>query len=172
MKKSLHFLLLSLVPGFLIAQQTALTGKSIQDSLVLSHMPEWAKPVLEKSELVKNYKIQREFNPYYFEGDFNGDKLIDIAFFVENTIDHTKGLMFINGGKNLVFIVGCGNATDMGSSITWAKTWFVFRDRIARNASKKTLPLKTPAILLKGSKETNLVVYWSRNKYKTFLQQY
>jgi hypothetical protein len=60
----------------------------------------------------------------------------------------------------------------MGSSITWAKTWFIFRDRIVRNASKKTLPLKTPAILLKGSKETNLVVYWSRNKYKTFLQQY
>jgi hypothetical protein len=161
-----------LVSGFTLSQQPALTGKSIQDSLVLSHMPEWAKPVLEKSELVKNYKIQREFNPYYFEGDFNGDKLIDIAFFVENTIDHTKGLMFINGGKNLVFIVGCGNATDMGSSITWAKTWFIFRDRIVRNASKKTLPLKTPAILLNGSKETNLVVYWSRNKYKTFLQQY
>jgi hypothetical protein len=172
MKNMFNLFVTLLVSGFTLSQQTALTGKSIQDSLVLSHMPEWAKPVLEKSELVKNYKIQREFNPYYFEGDFNGDKLIDIAFFVENTIDHSKGLMFINGGKNLVFIVGCGNATDMGSSITWAKTWFIFRDRIVRNASKKTLPLKTPAILLKGSKETNLVVYWSRNKYKTFLQQY
>lgn len=172
MKTILHFSLISLFCSTVsVAQQTPVTGKSIQDSVVLNHMPEWAISVLEKSEIAKKHKILDDFNPYYFESDFNGDKFIDIAFFVENTVDHTKGVLIINGGKNITYVLGCGNTTQMGSSIEWAKHWMIFREKIMRDTARKSYPLKTPAIVLKGTKDYNMIIYWSRNKYKTLMQQ-
>lgn len=170
--KSLHLLSLTCLLSFSSpAQDATINGLSLQDSTVIANIPEWVKPILEKSETVKTHKIISTYNPLYFEADFTGDKLIDIAFFVENMVDHTKGMMIINSGKNLVYIVGCGNPTEMGSSFTSFPSWFVFRGKTIRNQSKKTVSITNPAILLKGTKETNLVVYWSRNKYKTFIQQ-
>ncbi len=175
MKNSLHFLSILLMLSFQSFGQepTAPTvnGLNLQDSIVLANIPEWIKPILEKSEIAKKYKISMNYNPYYFEADFTGDKFIDIAFFVVNTIDNTKGIMIINSGKNLVYIVGCGNPTELGASLIGFQSWFIFREKTIRNHSKKTVALKTPGILVKGKQETNMVVYWSKNKYKTFIQQ-
>ena len=170
--KSLHFILITCFFSFeSFAQDATLNGLSLQDSIVIANIPDWVKPVLEKSETVKTHKIIAAYNPLYFETDFTGDKLIDIAFFVENTVDHTKGLMIVNSGKNLVYIIGCGNPTEMGSSFTAFPSWFIFRGKTILNHSKKSVSITNPAILLKGKQETNLVVYWSKNKYKTFIQQ-
>lgn len=172
MKHSLNSLFILVLLSFSSrAQEASINGLTLQDSVVIANMPEWVKPILEKSDQVKTHKIISNYNPLYFEADFTGDKLIDIAFFVENTVDHTKGVMMINSGKNLVYIVGCGNPTEMGSSFTSFPSWFVFRGKTIRNQSKKTVSITAPAIQLKGEKETNLVIYWSKTKYKTFIQQ-
>ncbi len=172
MKRSLHFVLFICLFSFSsYAQDASITGLTIQDSTVIANMPEWVKPILEKSAQVKTHKIISSYNPLYFEADFTGDKLIDIAFFVENTVDHTKGVMIVNSGKNLVYIVGCGNPTEMGSSFTNFPSWFIFRGKTIFNQSKKKVSITNPAIQLKGTKETNLIIYWSKTKYKTFIQQ-
>jgi len=146
-------------------------GSAQTDSLTLENIPAWVKPVLEKSELAQKHQILTTFNPFYLEADFSGDKLDDIAFFVENKIDHSKGVLIINKGKNLVFVIGCGSPTDMGTSFAWGKRWFVFREKTIWNSGKKKVSIKYPGIQLKGSSETSLVIYWTGKKYKTFIQQ-
>lgn len=142
------------------------------DSLMMENIPEWVRPVLEKSELAQKHQILQNFNPFYLEADFNADKQDDIAFFVENKIDHTKGVMIINKGKNLVFIIGCGTQTDMGSSLTWAKRWFVYRNKsLWNNGTNKKASLKSPAIQLIRNEKDSMVIYWTGRKYKTFMQQ-
>ena len=142
------------------------------DSLTMENIPEWVRPVLEKSELAQKHQILQNFNPFYLEADFNADKQDDIAFFVENKIDHTKGVMIINKGKNLVFIIGCGTQTDMGSSLTWAKRWFVYRNKsLWNNGTNKKASLKSPAIQLIRNEKDSMVIYWTGRKYKTFMQQ-
>lgn len=169
MKKTLHLISFTLFVAFgSFGQDPTLNGLTLQDSATLANIPEWIKPVLEKSDIAKKYKIQMTCNPFYFELDLTGDKLMDIVFFVENTVDHTKGLMIINSGKNLAYIVGCGNPTELGASLHTMQSWLVYREKSIYNESKKTVPLKTPGILVKGKKETNMVVYWAKNKYKTF----
>lgn len=160
------------LPFIGFSQQPTTTGKSLQDSIVLSNTPLWVHAVLENSEIARKYKIIQKFNPFYFESDFNGDDLIDIAFFVENTIDQRQGLMIINSGKNNVYIVGCGNPTEMGMSLSWSKSWFVYREKTVRNATKKSVTLTAPGIFIKSSSDSNLLVYWSGSKYKTFAQIY
>lgn len=139
---------------------------------MMENIPEWVRPVLEKSELAEKHQILQNFNPFYLEADFNADKQDDIAFFVENKIDHTKGVMIINKGKNLVFIIGCGTQTDMGSSLTWAKRWFVYRNKsLWNNGTNKKASLKSPAIQLIRNEKDSMVIYWTGRKYKTFMQQ-
>lgn len=173
MKKSLLSLIGSgLLLTTLHAQDVTINnGWAIQDSVVKANTPKWVEPILEKSEIAAKHKILPAPNPYYFEADFTGDKSIDIAFFVENTVDHTKGVMIINNDKKLVYIIGCGSPTEMGSSLGNFPSWMIYREKTIRNQGKKTVAIKAPAIVLKGSKETNLAIYWSRTKYKTFIQQ-
>ncbi len=141
-------------------------------TLLQDNMPEWVKPILEKSDIAQKHTILTEFNPFYFEADLTGDNSVEMIFFVENKIDHTKGVMIVNSGKNLVFIVGCGNPTEMGSSLSWTKRWFVYRNRIIMNrGSNKKVTLKYPGIQLVGTGNSTLVIYWTGKKYKTFIQE-
>jgi len=138
-----------------------------QDSLILENTPLWVRPVLEKSEIAQKHTILTAFNPFYLESDFNGDKIDDIAFYVENKVDKSKGIMIVNKGKNSVYVVGCGSPTDMGSSLNWTKAMFVFREKNIRNEGKTRATLKYPAIQLTGHSRGSLVVYWVGKKYKT-----
>lgn len=168
MRKLTTLCLLSLSTFVLKAQEVSLNGLTLQDSIVQAHLPEWVKPILEKSELASKYKIQYANNPYYFELDLTGDKLMDIVFYVENIVDQTKGLLFINGGKNLIYVVGCGNSTELGVSLKKHQNWFVYRDRVIRNYANKTTSIKFPGIAYQESDKRGMVVYWAGKKYKTF----
>lgn len=150
------------------AQEVTLNGLTLQDSIVIAHLPEWVKPVLEKSELIAKHKIQYANNPYYFELDLTGDQIMDIVFYVENIVDHTKGLLIINGGKNLPYVLGCGNVTELGVNLKKHQHWFVYRERVVRNYDNKTTTIKFPGIAFQESDKRGMVVYWAGKKYKTF----
>lgn len=144
----------------------------VDSLLIQNNIPNWVKPVLEKSEMAQKHQILTDFNPFYFEADFTGDNQVDIAFFVENKIDKTKGIMIVNNVKNLVYVIGCGSPTDMGTNLSWTKRWFIYRNRyIMNDGNKKKITLKYPAIQLIRSETNSLVIYWNGKKYKTFIQQ-
>lgn len=156
-----------LASGISLGQPVTYNGLSLQDSLVINNLPEWVKPVLEKSEIAKFHKILAENNPFYFESDFTGDKTIDIVFYVENQVDKTRGYMFVNADKGMLYVIGCGNPTDMGVSINNIESWFVFRKRTITTISKKTQVIDTPGILVRNSRGRQMVIYWMRSKYKS-----
>jgi hypothetical protein len=163
------FYLLLVLTNTVWTQEPGHNGLTLQDSVVINCIPEWVKPILEKSDLAKNHKILQNNNPFYFEQDFTGDKTVDIVFVVENQTDHSKGLMIVNADKNLVYIIGCGTPTDLGTNLSAIHSWFVFREKSIRSPSGKTQPITSPGILIRGKRNATMVVYWSRNKYKTYL---
>lgn len=143
------------------------------DSVILENMPNWVRPVLEKSEFAKKYTIRTDFNPFYFEEDFNGDRVPDVAFIVENKVDHTQGIMIVNNVKNLIFVVGASGQTEMGSNLSWMIRWFVYREKTLRNTvDKKTVQIKYPGIQLIRNENNSLVIYWTGRKYKTFARNF
>lgn len=143
------------------------------DSLILENIPNWVRPVLEKSEFADKYTILTNHNPFYFEEDFNGDRVPDIAFLVENKVDHTKGVMIVNNVKNLIFVVGASGQTAMGSNLNWMVRWFVYREKTVRNTvDKKTVQIKHPGIQLIRNENNSLIIYWTGRKYKTFARNF
>lgn len=165
--KITQVLFLLLLAGSSFSQTITYNGLSLQDSLVINNLPEWVKPILEKSEIAKSHKILAENNPYYFESDFTGDKTIDIVFYVENQVDKSRGYMFVNADKGMLYVVGCGNPTDMGVSVKNITSWFIFRKKTITTISKKTQVITTPGVLVRDSKGRQMVIYWMRSKYKT-----
>jgi hypothetical protein len=161
-------LLLLLVFAHSVTAQDSLTPSRI---LLDKRIPAWVKPVIEKSEVAQNYTIIDTINPFYLEADFTGDKLDDIALFVESRIDQKKGVMIINRGKNVLFVLGGGKDIGMGDHVNWCNTWFVYRDKgLYQGIEKKKTVLKYPAIRLEKSEKVSLFIYWTGKKYKTYAQ--
>lgn len=144
---------------------------TLQETLLQRRIPSWVKSALEKSEAAQHYRITDTLNPFYLEADFTGDKLDDIAFFVENKQNGKKGVMIVNRGKNLVYVLGAGRDIGMGDHVNWCNTWFVYRDRgLFDGVGRKKATLKYPAIRLEKSERVSLFIYWSGKKYKTYAQ--
>lgn len=140
-------------------------------TLLDQRIPDWVKPVIEKSEVAQNYRIVDVINPFYLEGDLTGDKLEDIVFFVESKFDGKKGVLIINRGKNTLFVLGAGRDLGMSDHVNWCDRWFVYRDKgIFDGVSNKKIVLKYPAIQLKKSDKVSLFIYWTGKKYKTYVQ--
>jgi hypothetical protein len=165
--KTTHLLILvMLLTNQLFAQDTLPVP-----TLLDKRIPAWVKPILEKSEVAKNYTITDAINPFYLEADLTGDKLDDIVFFVESKFDGKKGVMIINRGKNTLFIMGAGKDLGMGDHVNWCQTWFIYRDKgLFDGTGHRKATLKYPAIRLEKSEKVNLYIYWTGKKYKTHIQ--
>lgn len=166
--KAISLVIVALFAGnFLLAQDSIPAA----DKLLDKRIPAWVKPVIEKSEVAKNYKITDGINPFYLEGDFTGDKLDDIVFFVESKVDGKKGILIINRGKNTVYVLGGGKDIGMGDHMNWCQSWFVYRDKgIFDGLGSRKVQLKYPAIQMVKSEKLNLFIYWTGKKYKTYVQ--
>lgn len=145
-----------------------------QDSTLNVRIPEWARNVLENNELIDNYEIVDTINPFYFEADFTGDELIDIAFLVKGKLNNQVGVFIINQGKNKAFVLGAGKSIGMGTNVSWCNNWFVYRKKHVYNFSKKKvkISLKNPAIQLVKDENTSIIIYWEKKRYKTALMKF
>lgn len=165
--KTILLLLVSLLFHATIQAQDSVKEVTLLDLRI----PAWVKPIIEKSDVAKNYTINDTLNPFYLEADFTGDKLDDIVLFVESKFDGKKGVMIINRGKNLLFVLGAGKDLGMGDHINWCNRWFIYRDKgLFDGLGKRKATLKYPAIRIEKSDRINLYIYWSGKKYKTYVQ--
>ncbi|MCH2224458.1 MAG: hypothetical protein MK066_06775 [Crocinitomicaceae bacterium] len=163
-------LLLTLTTFFFISNQCL----SQEDSLRISRTtPSWAWNAFQKTELKKNYTIIDSINPYYLESDFNGDEINDIALLVQNRHDKKIGILIINGGKNVCFIMGAGKQIGLGSDISWCEQWFIYRKKSAFNldAKVKKLILRNPSIEIRKNEDESIIIYWDRKRYSSYVQK-
>lgn len=148
------------------------TMVNAQDSTFYLHTPSWAGKVVRNSELAKGYEFLRDVNPFYFEEDFTGDGVQDIAFLVKEKLSGKRGVFIVNGGKNVSFVLGAGKDIGMGTDISWSERWFVYRDEWIYNFNdkKKKFRIEYPGVEVVKSETTSVVIYWSGRAYKTYIK--
>ena len=145
---------------------------SLNQEQLQQRIPEWAKKVVENSEIMKSYEILDEINPFYLEADFNADELVDIVFYVKGKLSQKNGVAIINRGDNNVYILGAGKDIGMGTDISWCNTWFVYRDKWIYNFNdkKKKFMIRNPGIEIVKSEKTSVVLYWDKRSYKSYVK--
>ena len=142
------------------------------DSLMIERIPTWVRHVVFKSSLMENYTLDTSRNPFYLEADFNDDGLVDIAFFVKSKIEGKTGVLIVNKGKNIGFILGAGKEIGIGSDIFWCNVWFVYRDKYIYNFKdkKKKFTIENPGLEIVKDEKTSIVIYWDKKRYRTHIK--
>lgn len=153
------------IGSVLFAQDSTLT-------LMEERIPEWARKVLNNSEIMTNYEVIDSVNPFYLEADFTGDDLADIVFMVKSKSTNQMGVSIVNRGDNKIFIFGAGKPVGMGTNISWCDKWYVYREKHIYNFSdrKKKFYIKHPGIEIVKNEKSSIVIYWDRRRYKTHIK--
>jgi len=135
---------------------------------VISHSPDITEVIgkaIANESLAKKYELSYRMNPFYLNGDFNGDNKIDVAVLVKERSRGKIGIAIINGANNNVTILGAGTAIgNGGDDFEWMDSWEIYsKDRIASGTGVPKL--RGDALLVSKSEAASALIYWDGKRY-------
>jgi hypothetical protein len=137
-------------------------------------LPKWVFLIFENDKSFRSkYEISDYINPFYLEGDFNGDSLIDVAIAIKDKSTQKRGIIIVNQSNKGYFIIGAGKTFGHGrDDFDWLDMWSVYRDKFIEDPGtfRKTVELNHPAILVEAFEKFSAIIYWNGAKYVWFQQ--
>ena len=91
-------------------------------------MPDELRDFYDQENIRTTYKINKDLNPFYLRGDFDGDKKIDYAFAVIEIKTDKKGILIYHLGTKMYFTLGAGQVIRDGyksDDMNWMDAWKV-----------------------------------------------
>ncbi len=160
--------------GF-ISSSAPICGQEINKAIEFN-LPPQVRKCFEASPLSKTHEISSHLNPYYLQGDFNGDGKLDTAVLVKEKKSGKFGIAIFHGGSKHIFLIGAGktfrNYSDGGDNFDWLDEWYVFvRGPVGKGASEGIPPnLKGDALYVGKEGSASLLIYWNGHKYSDYQQ--
>lgn len=119
------------------------------------------------------YALRENINPYFIQGDFNGDRKIDTAVLVKEKATGKDGIAVVHR-SGPVFILGAGNDTaGRGDNYDWLDAWYTFPKGIVDpGVGEEGTPPKLigDALMVIKTESANALIYWTGKDY-TWYQQ-
>ena len=127
-----------------------------------SSLPWWIGSVLSQLDPPNRYEFSSRLNPFYLQGDFDGDNKQDIAIWIKNRETNKSGIAIIHRSTGNIYLVGAGNPiVNEAGEVLWAKSkggdsldfidaWLVYeKDGVGQGVGEGPPPiLKGDALLL------------------------
>ena len=165
---------------FLIILNMVFTGTSQEEGydhyLLKASLPKWAIKGISNLEANRVYRISDFINPFYFEGDFNGDDNLDIAVAIVEKKTNKTGILFYHGETHHHFIIGAGQKfDDYCDHFNWMDIWKVFRgptmqemyiDKEKNIPTRREIQLTSPAIYAVKFESSAKLIYWDGQSYQ------
>jgi hypothetical protein len=106
-------------------------------------LPMWVWEVYQSKGLDKKYTISYHLNPFYQRGDFDGDKIQDIAVSIKNKTSNKYGIMIIHKKTKQIFVLGAGKAIgNGGDNFDWMDAWNVYdKGKVHLGVGETTVPV-------------------------------
>jgi hypothetical protein len=142
-------------------------------------LPAWFSTTFKNSGLSTKYSITPFIKPAFFESDFNGDKISDIAVLVTEIKTKKKGILLIHGKTNQHYLFGAGTKFgNGGDNFRWMGRWSIYKDKIADEGgvdkngdliATKKIKLSRIGLLITdledGQADSGGIIYWTGVKY-------
>ncbi len=144
-----------------------------RDWLLEQKLPDWAYNLFRQQKLDSTLALNDQVNPYYLEGDFNGDKKIDIAFSVRQISTNKMGFVVMHSGTKYYQFIGAGKEFGKGGdNYRWLDYWKVYKKGKVKVGFKETheLKLNGDAILVGYYMGNNALIYWNGKEHKWYQQ--
>lgn len=143
------------------------------DFVALASVPPQALEALNKPTVASQYAISTQLNPFYVQGDFDGDGKLDCAILVRNKASGKLGIAIVHAGKPGVSVLGAGTAFGSGGDdFAWMDAWYVYpRGQVSKGASGAAPPkLKGDGLMLIKTEASSGLAYWTGAQYKWYQQ--
>ncbi len=137
---------------------------------IASSLPQYVWDALDEG--ARDYSVSSHLNPFYLQGDFDGDGSRDTAVLIKQMKSGKVGVAIVfKGGK--VRILGAGQ--DMGegeSDLDWMDAWFVEpKGAVQQGASDEAPPkLKGDAIMAIKTESASRLIYWDGTGFRWYQQ--
>jgi hypothetical protein len=144
-----------------------------EDLIDIDELPKWATTKYLKYE--QNFERSFKLFPSFLEADFTGDGTTDIAIFVSKKSNEKKGVLFLFGDGDKMFLAGAGNSFGSGGdNFEWADYWEVFDQGISQETTflengdvdgSREVKLKNAAISIREDEGSGGLIYFNGEKF-------
>lgn len=139
-----------------------------------SSLPESLLDFYSKKEFNSKYNINKNLNPFYLRGDFDGDNMFDYALAIIDLESRKKGFLIFHPSTKKYFIVGAGTTILGGQSddLWMIDAWEVYEKRTVERGATDAKPpiLIGEAILAKKLEASSGLIYWNGKDYRWYQQ--
>lgn len=146
-------------------------GPSDLDYVIGASLPPWAVDSLAKFPKTANYTLSARLNPYYVQGDFDGDGSADMAVLVVEKASGKHGIAFIL--RRGIEIVGAGRAIgNGGDDLSWIDAWYVYEKGMVEQGASDDAPptLKGDAVMAIKTESASGLIYWNGSGFAWYQQ--
>src|SRR5512139_2720433 len=91
------------------------------------NLPSWAALILDDKSFASTYTLSTRMNPYFLQGDFNGDGRLDLAVLIERRQTAQQGIAILHAGASNAVVLGAGRSLgNGGDDFIWLDSWSVY----------------------------------------------
>jgi photosystem II stability/assembly factor-like uncharacterized protein len=135
-------------------------------------------PDLATSDLLEKlsttYDVSAPLNPYYLNGDFNGDCNLDLAVLVRQRGTRKLGIAILRAGSSQIYVLGAGTPFGQGGDdFSWMDTWSIHykSSNVAQGAGQGPPPtLRGDAIYVAKGGGMSAIIYWTGSGFRWYQQ--
>lgn len=121
---------------------------------------------------ISGHAVITAINPFYLQGDFDGDGWRDTAVLVRETSSGKVGAAVVfKGGK--IRILGAGNDVGDGTSdLNWMDAWYVEpKGKVSQGATDAPPPkLRGDALMAIKTESGSGLIYWDGKAFRFYQQ--
>jgi len=152
-----------------VTQSELVSSPAPRVSTQSSKIPDAIEKAIASGRLAKEYDVSFRVNPFYLDGDFNGDGKIDVAVLVKQGSTGKIGIAIIHSGKGKVTVLGAGNGIgNGGDDFEWMDYWQLYPK--GRTGETTAPRLRGDALLVGKSEAASALIYWNGKRYMWFQQ--
>jgi hypothetical protein len=119
------------------------------------------------------FALTAHLNPYYLQGDFDGDGRRDTALLIRHKANGKIGIAIFQSSQPEPLVLGAGTRIgNGGDDFNWMDAWNVkLRGPVDRGAGEASLiSLKGDALLVVKTEASSGLLYWTGSRYEWYQQ--
>jgi len=120
------------------------------------------------------YVFDTPINPFFIQGDFNGDGRLDCAILVKEKSSGKLGIAIVHTGENQVRIMGAGRRFgNGGDDFAWVDAWYAYPKGAVRPGADGSPPpkLRGDALMVIKTEAASSLIYWTGKQYRWYQQE-
>jgi hypothetical protein len=135
-------------------------------------LPNWSQSGWRALREAQSLELSLRINPFVWQGDFDGDRAIDVAIMVKRLSDGKEGIVVLWRDGAAPTVLGAGTTFGNGDDLAWVDFWGVEERGSIHDSydSSDTIKLDADGLVVSKEASTSGLIYFVDGKPQWQLQ--